>query len=76
MNIAMYCPIEFKELPMSTPLPSFHTMSTPELHIGLMEAKNKGEMIDLMREYISCHGGWSNAPSEVFDKLNQMGQKN
>lgn len=42
------------------------------LHQAILECKTKQDKIDVMRQWISAQGGWSNAPREVFDKLGRL----
>ena len=44
----------------------------PDLWQEILAAKNKGEIIQAMRSYLSSRGAFSDAPEEVFEKLEKQ----
>ncbi len=58
------------------PLPKGTAMlSVHELHAGIINASNKGELITELMKFVSAHGGMSNASPEVWDKLKKATEK-
>ena len=44
-------------------------------HQSLLAAKNKGEVIEIMRKKGAADGWWSDIPKELWDKLEGMGKR-
>jgi hypothetical protein len=44
-------------------------------HAELQMAKNKGEVIKIMRRRGAAYGWWSDIPKELWDKLEGMGNR-
>ena len=68
---------------LEVPGPSCSIMKIPPnpviplttFHQSLLSAKNKGEVIEIMRKKGAADGGGPDIPKEVWDKLEGMGKR-